>query len=74
MMVYFDFDNFKPFNDYYGFRKGDRAITLFADILKSSVGFEECLVGHVGGDDFFWDGTLKKKIVLKKFMISSFPS
>lgn len=53
MMVYFDFDNFKPFNDYYGFRKGDRAITLFADILRSSVGFEECLIGHVGGDDFF---------------------
>ena len=53
MMVYFDFDNFKPFNDYYGFRKGDRAITLFAEILKSAVGFDECLVGHVGGDDFF---------------------
>jgi len=50
MMAYFDFDNFKPFNDYYGFRKGDRAITLFADILKSSVGFDECLIGHVGGD------------------------
>ncbi|MCD8476564.1 MAG: diguanylate cyclase [Sulfurospirillum sp.] len=54
MMAYFDFDNFKPFNDYYGFRKGDRAITLFADILRSAVGLEECLVGHVGGDDFFF--------------------
>lgn len=60
MMAYFDFDNFKPFNDYYGFRKGDRAITLFADILKSSVGFDDCLVGHVGGDDFFLGWNLKE--------------
>lgn len=61
MMAYFDFDNFKPFNDYYGFRKGDRAITLFADILRSAVGLEECLVGHVGGDDFFLGWSLKEE-------------
>ena len=59
VMAYFDFDNFKPFNDYYGFRKGDRAITLFADILKSTIGFDECLIGHVGGDDFFLGWMLK---------------
>lgn len=66
MMVYFDFDNFKPFNDYYGFRKGDRAITLFADILKSSVGFEDCLVGHVGGDDFFLGWNFKEEDTFEK--------
>ncbi|MBV5279412.1 MAG: GGDEF domain-containing protein, partial [Campylobacteraceae bacterium] len=66
MMVYFDFDNFKPFNDYYGFRKGDRAITLFADILRSSVGFEECLVGHVGGDDFFLGWVFKEDDTFEK--------
>lgn len=66
MMVYFDFDNFKPFNDYYGFRKGDRAITLFADILRSSVGFEECLVGHVGGDDFFLGWNFKEEDTFEK--------
>ena len=66
MFVYFDFDNFKPFNDYYGFRKGDRAITLFADILKSSVGFEECLVGHVGGDDFFLGWVFKEDDTYEK--------
>ncbi len=60
-MAYFDFDNFKPFNDYYGFRKGDRAITLFADILKNTIGFEECLIGHVGGDDFFLGWSLKEE-------------
>lgn len=53
LLVYFDFNHFKPFNDKYGFRLGDRAILLFADILRknivqSGLGF----VGHVGGDDF----------------------
>jgi len=53
MFVYFDFDNFKPFNDRFGFRQGDRAITLFADILKEHMKENEAFVGHIGGDDFF---------------------
>ncbi len=53
IVAYFDFDNFKPFNDAYGFRQGDRIIRLFADILRehSEVGKE--FIGHIGGDDFF---------------------
>jgi GGDEF domain-containing protein len=51
--VYFDFDNFKVFNDTNGFREGDRAIQLFADILKRVSQAEGFFVGHVGGDDFF---------------------
>jgi len=52
--VYLDFDHFKPFNDKYGFRTGDRAILMFADILRSAFTKESgCFVGHVGGDDFF---------------------
>jgi diguanylate cyclase (GGDEF)-like protein len=51
--VYFDFDNFKPFNDYYGFRNGDRVILLFADILKSTLRRSSDFIGHLGGDDFF---------------------
>jgi diguanylate cyclase (GGDEF)-like protein len=51
--VYFDFDNFKPFNDRYGFRLGDRVIQLFADILRSVYGREGRFIGHLGGDDFF---------------------
>lgn len=56
-LIYFDFDNFKPFNDRYGFRQGDRAILLFSERLKSwAAGFasgSEVFTGHVGGDDFF---------------------
>lgn len=54
-LIYFDFNDFKPFNDYYGFRRGDRAILMFADLLKdviSSTG-KENFAGHLGGDDFF---------------------
>lgn len=49
--VYFDFDNFKPFNDTYGFRQGDRIIQLFADILNTQQKVD--LIAHIGGDDFF---------------------
>lgn len=51
--AYFDFDNFKPFNDTYGFRLGDRAILLFAETLTKLLPPGQCFAGHVGGDDFF---------------------
>ncbi|MEA1916973.1 MAG: GGDEF domain-containing protein [Campylobacterota bacterium] len=50
--AYCDFDDFKPFNDTYGFRLGDRAIVMFADILKKYIDNSN-LIGHIGGDDFF---------------------
>jgi EAL domain-containing protein (putative c-di-GMP-specific phosphodiesterase class I)/GGDEF domain-containing protein len=51
--AYLDFDYFKPFNDKYGFRTGDRAILMCADILRAMFGREGRFIGHVGGDDFF---------------------
>lgn len=53
LLVYFDFDNFKPFNDKYGFRLGDRAILMFAEMLVKLLKSEASFVGHIGGDDFF---------------------
>jgi diguanylate cyclase (GGDEF)-like protein len=52
-LAYFDFDNFKPFNDKYGFRLGDRAILMFSEILKSDLHGTKFFLGHIGGDDFF---------------------
>jgi diguanylate cyclase (GGDEF)-like protein len=52
-IAYLDFDNFKPFNDIYGFRQGDRAIMLFAQLLRESENQHSCFIGHIGGDDFF---------------------
>lgn len=51
--IYFDFDYFKAFNDIYGFRRGDRAILLFTDILKKLRSETGLFAGHIGGDDFF---------------------
>lgn len=53
VLAYLDFDHFKPFNDTYGFRAGDRAILMFAELLQKHLQGEERFVGHVGGDDFF---------------------
>lgn len=51
-IIYFDFNDFKPFNDHYGFRQGDRAILLFSEILQKSIENKN-FIAHIGGDDFF---------------------
>lgn len=51
--VYFDFNNFKKFNDKYGFKKGDEVIILFSEFLKNSFKKPRDFIGHIGGDDFF---------------------
>jgi diguanylate cyclase (GGDEF)-like protein len=51
-IVYFDFNDFKPFNDTYGFRLGDRAILMFSEILQKHLS-RESFIAHIGGDDFF---------------------
>jgi diguanylate cyclase (GGDEF)-like protein len=52
--IYADLDNFKAYNDAYGFMKGDVAIKLTADILRdaAAVGDTDSFIGHIGGDDF----------------------
>ncbi|WP_295054982.1 GGDEF domain-containing protein [Sulfuricurvum sp.] len=52
VLAYFDFDHFKPYNDYYGFRSGDRVILLFAELMHKVL-CSDYFKGHIGGDDFF---------------------
>lgn len=52
-LCYLDFDNFKPFNDTYGYRQGDRAIILFSELLQRHLCGPGTFQGHLGGDDFF---------------------
>jgi len=54
-VAYADLDNFKSYNDRYGFLRGDEVISMAAQVVlravhdtAGSAGF----VGHVGGDDF----------------------
>lgn len=54
-ILYFDLDNFKEYNDTYGFLKGDEVIKFTAKtILKTMNAYklEDSFVGHIGGDDF----------------------
>jgi diguanylate cyclase (GGDEF)-like protein len=54
-LLYCDLDYFKPYNDHYGFVRGDRAIQALARLLTEvvhDVAGPQSFVGHVGGDDF----------------------
>jgi EAL domain-containing protein (putative c-di-GMP-specific phosphodiesterase class I)/GGDEF domain-containing protein len=50
-IIYIDLDNFKAYNDAYGFENGDLMLKLVADVIKESTLKNE-FVGHIGGDDF----------------------
>lgn len=51
--AYVDIDSFKPFNDTFGYRRGDDVILLLAGILRAQVAEGRDFLGHIGGDDFF---------------------
>lgn len=54
-VLYVDLDNFKAYNDVYGFLKGDEIIEFTAETiikLVHSDELENTFVGHIGGDDF----------------------
>ncbi len=75
-LCYLDFDNFKPFNDRYGFRVGDRAILMFSEMMQKTLSFEGAFIGHVGGDDFFfalsgWQD-LEGPVAIAKQLIDTF--
>ncbi|MGQ9614317.1 GGDEF domain-containing response regulator [Chloroflexus sp.] len=50
-LLYIDLDNFKAFNDVYGFARGDKALHLVASVLQEQCPSED-FIGHIGGDDF----------------------
>jgi PleD family two-component response regulator len=54
-VIYADIDNFKAYNDAYGFARGDDAIKLVAATIAETIkhaGDETDFLGHIGGDDF----------------------
>jgi len=54
-LLYIDLDDFKPYNDHYGFLRGDRVIQRLAQLITdvtSELAGTGAFVGHVGGDDF----------------------
>ncbi len=53
ILCYIDLDNFKAFNDRYGYERGDAMIRLLADILRDFAKGRD-FIGHIGGDDFIF--------------------
>jgi len=55
--AYADLDNFKPFNDHYGFSRGDEVIKMTGRLILNTVKNKQSkgsFVGHIGGDDFIF--------------------
>jgi len=53
--IYVDLDNFKAYNDNYGFAMGDKVLKHIANILKyigDELHLKDFFLGHIGGDDF----------------------
>ena len=51
-VAYIDLNNFKPYNDCYGYARGDQVLQWLAELLTKQGGALNNLVGHIGGDDF----------------------
>ena len=53
-LCYADLDDFKAYNDYYGYFYGDKVIKMTARVVRESVFEHQAtgFVGHIGGDDF----------------------
>jgi diguanylate cyclase (GGDEF)-like protein len=74
-LFYLDIDNFKPYNDRYGYTKGDQAIQLLAEVLLA-MAEKFCapgdLIGHVGGDDFVVVTSIQQADQAAHFLLSEF--
>jgi len=70
-----DLDNFKAYNDHYGYAKGNDLIQKTATIIQeavASLGAKDDFVGHIGGDDFVLITTCERYEPLCQFVIDKF--
>jgi diguanylate cyclase (GGDEF)-like protein len=74
-IIYCDLNNFKSYNDYYGFFKGDKVIQHTANLIKNvkqKFKIHDYFVGHIGGDDFVIVLPDKHKDDVSEFIIKTF--
>ena len=75
-VCYADLDDFKAYNDYYGYFYGDKVIKMTARIIRETVSEIQAdgFVGHIGGDDFVFVVDASKAEKMCAGIISSFDS
>jgi diguanylate cyclase (GGDEF)-like protein len=73
-VCYIDINNFKPYNDVYGFSRGDEVIRMLARIMANVVkeSGEGGFSGHIGGDDFVFLVPLERAETVCKTIIDHF--
>ncbi|RJQ41507.1 MAG: GGDEF domain-containing protein [Nitrospiraceae bacterium] len=74
-VCYIDLDNFKPYNDHYGFEKGDCVIKNFAAVIQNAISdmaYNSGFAGHIGGDDFILIAGPQASISICEKIISNF--
>ncbi len=72
---YIDIDNFKGFNDYYGYQKGDEIIGFLADVLRRTIeklGTGDDFIGHIGGDDFVMIVAPERAEIMARYIADEF--
>ncbi len=76
-VIYVDLDDFKSFNDLFGYQRGDQLIQYTSDVLKRvglHSGNASDFVGHIGGDDFIVISTIEQPEKLCQNIIHEFES
>ena len=73
-VCYLDINKFKPYNDTYGFARGDEVIRMVARIISNTVqaSKEKGFSGHIGGDDFVFILPFAHAEIACKKIISDF--
>ncbi len=74
-VCYIDIDKFRPYNDHYGFEKGDSVIKTLARIIADTITANQNdfdFVGYVGGDDFIVITRPQNSLLTCKKIISHF--
>jgi len=73
--LYLDVDNFKAYNDVYGFAQGDAVIRMLASVVTAAVndlGNPGDLAAHIGGDDFAVLTTTDKSEPVARHILAAF--
>ncbi|KOA18294.1 phytochrome-like protein cph2 [Clostridium homopropionicum DSM 5847] len=76
-ILYFDLDNFKAYNDVYGFEKGDKLLKFTSKLLQNNLKKKfpfNSFLGHIGGDDYIGivENSLDKCEELCSYIINEF--